>query len=84
MRLLSPLNPSVENGISTEWKRHGKHASLTLLLVRDRSLTSQSRRRSIIIREISNSKISMQLLFKGLMIILISRFESVHLDQNEK
>ena len=83
MRLLSPLNPSVENGISTEWKRHGKHASLTLLLVRDRSLTSQSGRRSIMMREISDGRVSMRLLFEGLMVILISGSESVHLDQDE-
>lgn len=34
------------------------------------------------IREISTGRVSKRLLFEGLMAILISGFESVHLDQN--
>ena len=34
-------------------------------------------------REISDGRVSMRLLFEGLMVILISGSESVHLDQDE-
>lgn len=83
MRLLILLNPSVEKGIWTQLKRDGMHASLTLLLVRDKRLTSQSGRRSIMLREISVGRLSERLLFDGLMVIMISAFESVHLYQDE-
>ena len=60
------------HGNLTQQKRDDNHASLNLLVARDKGLTSEGMRRSIILYEISIGRVSRRLLFDGLMAILNS------------